>query len=353
MGNYRQHLSFSTGLGFVYAAGAYVLGGVHWAYGSVAALLASVSGLLPDLDSQSGVGMRSFTGILGVVIAAGVWKGLDRLDPPPAFEYHLWAVVVCYVFVKHGFRRMVGKIAVHRGMNHSLPTGAVWAALTYLGYPSTDHTLRVFMAAAVMLGFLSHLVLDEYCSVDLRGARVNKAFGTALKLWAPSAWATLGVYALLSVLSWQVIQVWPDDPFRLTTPPPPVIPYARRMEELNDLVGRIERKTADRLGNSPLKPLVEGAEASPQAPAAPPADDPGPRRIAQAPPRSTPPRAPADDAPPAPPAPRKKTPAPGSASAPKAPAPVPPRIGASDRPRPPYNRPDRTGRAGPKLFQDR
>ena len=62
-----------------------------------------------------------------------------------------------------------------------------------------------------MVGFFSHLLLDEICSVDLRGARVNKAFGTAIKLWAPSPWTTLAMYGLLSYLAWLTIQRWPTD----------------------------------------------------------------------------------------------------------------------------------------------
>ncbi|MBV8554085.1 MAG: metal-dependent hydrolase, partial [Planctomycetaceae bacterium] len=185
MGNYRQHVTFAGVLGIAYAWAAYVLAGFHWLYGSVAALLATLSGLLPDLDSPSGVELKGFTGILGVLVALGVWQELKRVRPEPVFELHLWAVVLAYIAVRHGLRRILSRLAVHRGISHSLPTCAVWGALTYLYYPTDQHILRMLMAVAVMLGFLSHLLLDEICSVDLRGARVNKAFGTALKFWAP------------------------------------------------------------------------------------------------------------------------------------------------------------------------
>jgi hypothetical protein len=200
-------------------------------YGSVAALLATLSGLLPDLDSASGVELKGFTGILGVLAALAVWNKLGQVDPPPAFEFHLWAVVVAYVMVRHGLRRVMTRIAVHRGISHSLPTCAVWGALAYLFYPTADHppteshVLRLTMASAVAVGFLSHLLLDEICSVDLRGARVNRAFGTALKLWAPSVWTTLGMYALLSYLTWRVIEIWPEGSFRYVPPAPPVFPF--------------------------------------------------------------------------------------------------------------------------------
>ena len=95
------------------------------------------------------------------------------------------------------------------------------------------------MAVAVMLGFMSHLLLDEICSVDLRGARVNKAFGTAIKFWAPNPWTTLAIYLLLSYLSWRVIEQWPENsslltaripapqmPFSLPRTPPPTAPDA-------------------------------------------------------------------------------------------------------------------------------
>jgi hypothetical protein len=198
--------------------------GIHWLYGSVAALLAMLSGLLPDLDSPSGVELKGFTGILGVLAATAVWQKVARVQPPPVFELHLWAVVFAFVLVRHGLRRVLTRLAVHRGISHSFPTCAVWGALTYLYYPTTSHILRVMMAAAVILGFFSHLLLDEICSVDLKGARVNKAFGTALKFWAPSPWSTLAMYGLLSYLAWRVIQVWPQHPLGSGIPHPPVIP---------------------------------------------------------------------------------------------------------------------------------
>jgi membrane-bound metal-dependent hydrolase YbcI (DUF457 family) len=233
MGNYRQHITFAWLLGAFYSMGAYLLMGVHWFYGTVATLLTTLSGLLPDLDSASGVELKGFTGILGVLAALAAWEAFGRLQPTPIFEVHLWAMVLAYLMVRHGLRRVLSRLSKHRGISHSLPTCAVWGLATYLFYPSPYHGLRVLMAAAVILGFFSHLLLDEICSVDLRGARVNKAFGTAIKLWAPSAWTTLAMYALLSYLAWLTIQRWPSDPTRFDLPPldVPIGAYARSLLE--------------------------------------------------------------------------------------------------------------------------
>ena len=105
--------------------------------------------------------------------------------------------------------------------------------MLFRSYPSPYHGLRVLMAMAVMVGFFSHLLLDEICSVDLKGARVNKAFGTAIKFWAPSAWSTLAMYGLLSYLTWLTIQRWPSDPLAFDLPPldVPVQKYATGLWE--------------------------------------------------------------------------------------------------------------------------
>ncbi len=188
-------------------------------------LLATLGGLLPDLDSPSGVELKGFTGILGVLAAVGTWEKLARVDPEPPFEWHLWAMIVAFVVVRHGLRRIATRISVHRGISHSVPTCAVWGALIYLYYPSSNHALRVTMAAAVIIGFFSHLLLDEICSVDISGARVNKAFGTAIKFWAPSPWTTLAMYGVLSYLSWKIIQGWPTDAYGFDPPLPPPWPF--------------------------------------------------------------------------------------------------------------------------------
>ncbi len=218
MGNYRQHITFASFLGGFYSAGASFFLGVHWFYGTVATLLTTLSGLLPDLDSSSGVELKGFTGILGVLAALAVWDAVGKAEPRPIFEVHLWSVVLSYVLVRHGLRRVLSRLSKHRGISHSLPTCAVWGLLTYLYYPSNYHGLRVVMGVAVAVGFFSHLLLDEICSVDLRGARVNKAFGTAIKLWAPSPWTTLAMYALLSYLTWMTIRRWPTDPTQFDLP---------------------------------------------------------------------------------------------------------------------------------------
>src|SRR5262249_4988161 len=91
---------------------------------------------------------------------------------------------------------------VHRGMFHSIPALLIAGLLVFLLYQSPSLALRVFLAGAMMLGFLSHLVLDELCSVNFSGVsfRLNKYAGSALKFVSPSLSATLMAYAVLAAL---------------------------------------------------------------------------------------------------------------------------------------------------------
>ena len=235
MGDYKQHLTFASVLGVAYAGLAYALAGIPWLYGTVALLLTTMSGLLPDLDHPVGVELKGFTGVLGVLASLAVWQHITHHDPDLPFELHLWAVVVTYLMIRHGLRHVLARLMVHRGVSHSLPTCAVWGALAFLYYPSTHPLVRAAMATAVIVGFLSHLILDEICSVDLTGARIKRSFGTALKFWAPSPLATVTIYAILLYLVWRVLDRWPSQPLfgeRIETP---VIPWPEWLDDVRSL----------------------------------------------------------------------------------------------------------------------
>ncbi len=258
MGNYRQHLTFASVLGGAYAFGAAFCAGLHWVYGTVAALLTALGGLLPDLDHPIGVEMKGFTGILGVLTAVAVWHRVGKGVPDLPFELHMWTAVLAYILIRHGMRRVFSKMMVHRGISHSFPTCAVWGAIFYLGYPTQSTLLRVIMASAVILGFLSHLLLDEICSVDITGARIKRSFGSAMKFWAPSMTATIAMYGLLSLLSYHIVEGWPDESLKgvlAEATPPMNVPW--------DEVKAFGEAARNRLGE--VRSTIEAGSSPPKA----------------------------------------------------------------------------------------
>ena len=88
-------------------------------------------------------------------------------------------------------------------MWHSIPAALIAGLATFLVCLSPDLSVRIFKAWAVVIGFVSHLILDEIYAVDWAGRsiRIKKSFGTALKLFGGTRWAIFTTYAKLVLLT--------------------------------------------------------------------------------------------------------------------------------------------------------
>jgi hypothetical protein len=93
-------------------------------------------------------------------------------------------------------------------MFHSLPAALIAAEVAFLIFDRDDLWLRYYTAGAVLIGFLSHLVLDEIWSIGFRRGlpRLKKSFGTATKIWGDSLWANVSTYAKVILLTYLVVQ---------------------------------------------------------------------------------------------------------------------------------------------------
>jgi hypothetical protein len=202
MASYRGHLAFSSLLGAGYAGAAMWRGQADWGTALVGAGVTTVGGLLPDLDSDSGVPVRELFGLAAFVAPLLVYGRLQQQNLTT--EQTFVALAAVYLFVRYGLSAAFKRWSVHRGMFHSVP--ALWIAglAVYLVYPNANVPVRLFVAGGAMIGFLSHLVLDELYSVDFMGVgiRLNKYAGSALKLSSASRAATLTTYVLLSGLAY-------------------------------------------------------------------------------------------------------------------------------------------------------
>jgi membrane-bound metal-dependent hydrolase YbcI (DUF457 family) len=210
VGNFHQHLKCSSTFGVTYALTTWTLIGIDWLYGSVALLLSILGGMLPDLDSDSGNEIKHIKSISAVLGALIFWVASGRVQPPMAFEMRLWITLLAAAFCSKGIRWILARLTVHRGMFHSLPTCVIWGSIMYLYYPHENHWVRVYMAAGIMTGYMSHLFCDEYFSIEsFPNLRVNKAFGTAMKFWSDKLFSTLLCYVILGLCVKQVSDVWP------------------------------------------------------------------------------------------------------------------------------------------------
>jgi len=205
MAGYREHISVSGFLGVCFGVGAWYVGGFTPVQAALAGCLTWVAGMLPDLDSQSGRPIREIFSLIGAIAPLAMMGHLLRWGGNP--ETAMFLAVLLYASIRYGGALILGKLAVHRGMFHSIPALLIAAELAYLCYKSDHQSVKLLMASGVALGFLSHLVLDEFYSVEWTGLRLrlNKSAGSAVKLFGKSFVPNIFTYALLMFLTYAVL----------------------------------------------------------------------------------------------------------------------------------------------------
>ena len=205
MADFKTHVTVSTTLGVAYGGAAYGLFGFPPETCILAGSLCSVSGMLPDIDSNSGRPLRESLAFMAAVIPMMLADRMRSMGCSPEITIMTGALV--YLFVRFGLGYFLKRYTVHRGMFHSLPAVLIFGELAFLLASGDTTYIRAYKASAVMLGYLSHLVLDEIYSVEWRRGwlRIKKSFGTAVKMYSTkSLWANLSVYVKLALLSYVV-----------------------------------------------------------------------------------------------------------------------------------------------------
>jgi hypothetical protein len=200
--NFKAHITTSTLLGVAYAGAAAWQWQLDWGAVALAGGLTALGGMLPDLDSDSGRPVREMAGLAG---AAAPFLLLRRLRQfALSAEQETVFMASTYFFVRYSVAALFKRCTVHRGMFHSIPAMFIAGLLVVLAFQEVNVGLRVLLAGGVMLGFLSHLILDELCAVDLQGLRpkLNRFAGSAMKLTSASWPATLFTYVVLFSLGW-------------------------------------------------------------------------------------------------------------------------------------------------------
>jgi hypothetical protein len=174
--------------------------------GVLAAVLTGIGGLLPDLDSDTGVPMREMTALATVFVPLMMLPRLVHLEL--SREAILATLLLASIAVRLWMLYIFRRLTVHRGMFHSWPAVLIAGLAVYLAYGGPDRSLRWLLAGGVMLGYWSHLLLDEIYAVDWRGwtPRLKPSAGSALKWYSRSAYATAACYALLGGLLYWVVR---------------------------------------------------------------------------------------------------------------------------------------------------
>ncbi|MEQ6890198.1 metal-dependent hydrolase [Halomonas sp. CS7] len=181
MANFRTHLGVAAAGGAVLAHGGWQAG----LWGAVESLpllaLVTLGGILPDIDADRSRAIRLIFHLLAV---PAVVVGALLLQARLPVGTLLMVCGAIYLAVRFLAGALFARFTVHRGLWHSLLAaglcGLCTTALSHRLFGQPDH-LAWAQGAALALGFVIHLLLDELYSVDLTGARLKRSFGTAFK----------------------------------------------------------------------------------------------------------------------------------------------------------------------------
>ena len=200
MAGFKTHISVSTTVGIGYGSLVYATFHVPAETCIVAGGLCSVAGILPDVDSESGQTVREITAFSACVVPLLLMEQLQ------AFQLSNEAMVVLggslYILIRFGLAELIARTTVHRGMWHSIPAAVIASLVASWLCNCPDLFPRFFKASAVFLGFMTHLLLDEYYSFELKRGRlrIKKSLGTAMKMFGKGIWANTFTYGLLIYL---------------------------------------------------------------------------------------------------------------------------------------------------------
>jgi hypothetical protein len=171
----------------------------------------SLGSVLPDIDLKDSRPSRAlFAGLAVFFSFALLFHFAQHLSIVEMWT--LWLGTL--LFVRYGLHTMFHRLATHRGVWHSWIAGIACAFATVLiFYYVFDRPDGVAWLAGgfLLIGFLTHLILDEMYSVDVLGNHIKKSFGTAFKpidMRNPAGSAAMAVAAVLLLLLTPSISVF-------------------------------------------------------------------------------------------------------------------------------------------------
>lgn len=162
----------------------------------------SLGSVLPDIDLKDSRPSRAlFAGLAVFFSFALLFHFAPRLSI--AEMWVLWLATL--LFVRYGLHTAFHRLTNHRGVWHSWIAGLASAfATVIIFYYVFDRPDGVAWLAGgfLLIGFLTHLILDEIYSVDVLGNHIKRSFGTAFKPfdWRNPAGSALMAAAAVALL---------------------------------------------------------------------------------------------------------------------------------------------------------
>jgi hypothetical protein len=171
----------------------------------VAVTLAGVLGsVLPDIDLKDSRPSRAMFAGLAIFFGFAVLFSVES-------RYSIAEMLILWLGTLFLVRFVAGNLfyrfSYHRGIWHSLLAAAFssfFTAAVFYWMLGRDESASWFAALFMMVGFLTHLILDEIYSVDVMDTRIKASFGTALKLIDAKHWGHTSVMAAAALIAFML-----------------------------------------------------------------------------------------------------------------------------------------------------
>ena len=142
-----------------------------------------VGSVLPDIDLKESHSCRTLFCSLALIISSyTLYSSIDRYSVVEL--WFLWFVT--YILVRYLGPFLFNQFSYHRGIWHSLLAALFFCFSTTIVFKHVinyDEIVAWLAGSFVLVGYLTHLTLDELYSVDLMDKRFKASFGSALKLY--------------------------------------------------------------------------------------------------------------------------------------------------------------------------
>ena len=183
MANFYTHLSVSGGLGIL---GITFLCGASLVTSNESLCLISLcilGGLIPDIDSDSETSImiisKLFSGLCAFLIT---FPYLNKF----AILISLGLFILSYLVLRFGILTMISYCTKHRGLIHTIPSAFLVCFITSIVLYDIFNTGVNFSwlgASFILIGYLSHLILDEFISENLAGEPIDRPRGKTFQVF--------------------------------------------------------------------------------------------------------------------------------------------------------------------------
>lgn len=203
MADFNTHLGLA-GIGSGLFASAAIAAGVSTTGEGMALWLTGVlGGLLPDVDADNSSSLKVVFNCIVLLLAVLI---IVHLGHRPLTQ--VWLIIAgVYLGLRWFALPLFKQFTVHRGCWHSLLTGLTLSLLiTDIAWHviGANATFAWLLGVFLGLGFLIHLLLDEFYSLDISGTRFKRSFGSACKPFSLSRPVVSGALLLVcaGLIAW-------------------------------------------------------------------------------------------------------------------------------------------------------